>query len=97
MSKFTHDRITLLGFIYTTCVDPEGCPLAYRVFDTLKRTIAATPALHSRVRFVTLSFEGFGQDIRYTLDRSNGKPRRELSSTAGAMRSRSRCSLAIEA
>jgi cytochrome oxidase Cu insertion factor (SCO1/SenC/PrrC family) len=23
--------------------------------------------------------EGFGQDIRYTVDRSNGKPRRELS------------------
>lgn len=121
LSRFTHDRITLLGFIYTTCVDPDGCPLAYRVFDTLKRTIVATRALQSKVRFVTLSFdpardspaamrqyagsrlaedggglrwyflttrsarelmplvEGFGQDIRYTLDRSSGKPRRELS------------------
>ena len=37
-------RITLLGFIYTTCIDPEGCPLAYRVFDALKDAIAATPA-----------------------------------------------------
>lgn len=121
LSQFTHGRITLLGFIYTTCVDPEGCPLAYRVFDTLKQAIVDTPALRGRVRFVTLSFdpardspevmrqyagsrvseeggalswyflstrsarelmplvEGFGQDVRYTLDRSTGKPRRELS------------------
>jgi protein SCO1/2 len=121
LSQFTHDRITLLGFIYTTCIDPEGCPLAYRVFDALKQAIVAAPAMHGRVRFVTLSFdpvrdspvvmrqyggsrvrdeggglrwyflttrsaheltpllEGFGQDIRYTIDRSTGKPRPELS------------------
>ena len=36
LSKYLHDRITLLGFIYTTCADPDGCPLAYRVFDALK-------------------------------------------------------------
>src|SRR5450631_4778626 len=117
LSQFTHDRITLLGFIYTTCTDPDGCPLAYRVFDTLKQAIVAAPALRGRVRFVTLSFdpvrdsptvmrqyagsrvrdeggalrwyflttrsarelmpliEGFGQDIRYTIDRSTGKAR----------------------
>jgi cytochrome oxidase Cu insertion factor (SCO1/SenC/PrrC family) len=57
LSRYTRDRITLLGFIYTTCIDPEGCPLAYRVFDALKAAIAATPALHGRVRFVTLSFD----------------------------------------
>lgn len=57
LSRYTRDRITLLGFIYTTCVDPEGCPLAYRVFDALKEAIAATPALHGKVRFVTLSFD----------------------------------------
>jgi protein SCO1/2 len=121
LSQFTHDRITLLGFIYTTCTDPDGCPLAYRVFDTLKQAIVAAPALRGRVRFVTLSFdpvrdsptvmrqyagsrvrdeggalrwyflttrsarelmpliEGFGQDIRYTIDRSTGKARPELS------------------
>ncbi|PYM51531.1 MAG: SCO family protein [Candidatus Rokuibacteriota bacterium] len=121
LSQFTRDRITLLGFIYTTCSDPGGCPLAYRVFDAMKQAIETTPALHDRVRFVTLSLdpardtpaimrqyagsrpsdtsgglrwyflttgsahelmplvEGFGQDIRYTIDRSNGKPRWELS------------------
>ncbi len=121
LARFTHERITLLGFIYTTCVDPEGCPLAYRVFDTLRQSIAATPALRGRVRLVTLSFdpardtpsamrqyagsrvtddgrgpawyflttrsarellplvEGFGQDVRVTVDRLGGQPRRELS------------------
>jgi cytochrome oxidase Cu insertion factor (SCO1/SenC/PrrC family) len=121
LSHFTRNRITLLGFIYTTCVDPAGCPLAYRVFDALKQMITAAPALRGSVQFVTLSFdpardtpavmrqyagsrvkdepnglpwyflttrtarelmpliEGFGQDIRYVIDRSNGKPRRELS------------------
>ncbi|PYM68007.1 MAG: hypothetical protein DME11_01890 [Candidatus Rokuibacteriota bacterium] len=57
LSQFTRDRITLLGFVYTTCVDPDGCPLAYRVFDAMKAAIEATPALRDKVRFVTLSFD----------------------------------------
>jgi cytochrome oxidase Cu insertion factor (SCO1/SenC/PrrC family) len=57
LSEYLHDRITLLGFIYTTCADPDGCPLAYRVFDALKEAIADTPRLHGKVRFVTLSFD----------------------------------------
>jgi cytochrome oxidase Cu insertion factor (SCO1/SenC/PrrC family) len=57
LSRYTRGQITLLGFIYTTCTDPEGCPLAYRVFDALKEAIAATPSLHGKVRFVTLSFD----------------------------------------
>jgi cytochrome oxidase Cu insertion factor (SCO1/SenC/PrrC family) len=118
LSDFTRGRITLLGFIYTTCVDPEGCPLAYRVFETVRDAVA-TPALRDRIQLVTLSFdplrdtpsvmrryagsrvragsprwyflttrsarelqplvEGFGQDVRVTVDRANGQPRRELS------------------
>jgi protein SCO1/2 len=119
LSDFTRGRITLLGFIYTTCTDPEGCPLAYRVFETVKRAVA-TPALRDRIQLVTLSFDplrdtpsvmrryasrvseagggprwyflttrsaralqplvdGFGQDVRVTVDRSNGQARRELS------------------
>ena len=57
LSQYLHDRITLLGFIYTTCADPDGCPLAYRVFDALREAIADTPRLHGQVRFVTLSFD----------------------------------------
>jgi len=57
LSRYTRGSITLLGFIYTTCADPDGCPLAYRVFDALKEAIEATPRLHGKVRFVTLSFD----------------------------------------
>jgi protein SCO1 len=57
LSRYTRGSITLLGFIYTTCSDPDGCPLAYRVFDALKEAIAARRELHGRVRFVTLSFD----------------------------------------
>ena len=57
LEHYTRGKVTLLGFIYTTCVDPEGCPLAYRVFDSLKARILETPGLSSKVRFVTLSFD----------------------------------------
>ena len=57
LSRFTRERITLLGFIYTSCTDPQGCPLAYRVFDRLKDEIRATPALKDQVQLVTLSFD----------------------------------------
>ncbi len=126
LSHFTRGRITLLGFIYTTCVDPVGCPLAYRVFETVKQAVAG-PALRDKVQLVTLSFdplrdtptvmrryagsrvsdnghgprwyflttrsdrelaplvEGFGQDLRYTIDRSSGAARRR-SATSGSRR-----------
>ncbi|HEX9202452.1 MAG TPA: SCO family protein [Vicinamibacteria bacterium] len=120
LSRFTRDRITLLGFIYTSCPDPQGCPLAYRVFDRIKEEIRGTPALKDEVQLVTLSFdpardtpsvmkryagrqledegglrwfflttpsvrelmplvEGFGQDVQYAVDRSTGRPVRQLS------------------
>jgi cytochrome oxidase Cu insertion factor (SCO1/SenC/PrrC family) len=120
LSRYTRGHITLLGFIYTTCIDPDGCPLAYRVFDALKHAVAASPRMTDRVQLVTLSFdpvrdtpavmqrygsrvvrepgappwhflttrsarallplvEGFGQDVRSTRDRRDGRQRRELS------------------
>jgi protein SCO1 len=57
LRTFTRERITLLGFIYTTCIDPDGCPLAYRVFDVLWHAVGDTPGLRDRVRLVTLSFD----------------------------------------
>jgi protein SCO1 len=120
LSRYIRDRITLLGFIYTTCGDPEGCPLAYQVFYRLRAEIQAAPDLVDKVQLVTLSFdpahdspaamkryagtmlreergprwlflttgsaaellpllEGFGQDVRYSVDRSSGRPVRQLS------------------
>ena len=57
LSQYTRERFTLLAFVYTTCVDPDGCPLAYRVFDALRPPLAADPALRDRVQLVTLSFD----------------------------------------
>lgn len=120
LSTFTRGHITLLGFIYTTCVDPSGCPLAYEVFNTLKKKILTTPATTGKVQFVSLSFdplrdtpdvmknyagshlnkrdglpwyflttrsprellplvEGFGQDVRESVNKKDGRVVRELS------------------
>jgi cytochrome c peroxidase/protein SCO1/2 len=57
LARFTHERITLLGLVYTTCVDPDGCPLAYRVFDALEHAVGETPRLRDTVRLVTLSID----------------------------------------
>lgn len=57
LSNFTTGKITLLSFIYTTCSDAKGCPLAYKVFYDLKRKIENTPWMQNKVRFVSLSFD----------------------------------------
>ncbi len=88
LSQFTRDRITLLGFVYTTCVDPDGCPLAYRVFDAMKAAIEATPALRDKVRFVTLSFDPARASARTSATRSTGR----TGSRGGSSRTCSSCS-----
>jgi protein SCO1/2 len=57
LREFTRERITLLGLIYTTCADPDGCPRAARVFDTLRPALRQRRELRDRVRLVTLSFD----------------------------------------
>jgi protein SCO1 len=120
LSSFTRGHITLLGFIYTTCTDPTGCPLAYEVFNSLKTKILASPTMAGRVQLVSLSFdplrdtpdvmkhyggshvknrdglswyflttrsprellplvEGFGQDVRVSMSKKDGRVVRELS------------------
>ena len=32
LARFTTGKITVLSFIYTSCADARGCPLAYQVF-----------------------------------------------------------------
>lgn len=57
LHHFTRDKITLLSFIYTSCADPEGCPMAYKTFDDLKKHIVARPEFTDKIRFVSLSFD----------------------------------------
>jgi protein SCO1/2 len=57
LAEFTTGKVTLFSFIYTYCSDPTGCPLAYATLHSLKDSIERTPALHGKVRFVSMSFD----------------------------------------
>ena len=51
------DRYVLLAFVYTSCSEPRGCPLARMTFSKLHRRLREDPDLAERVRLVTLSFD----------------------------------------
>lgn len=51
------DKPVLLSFIYSTCSDVNGCPLATAVFHKIKNRLEKDPELASLVRLVTLSFD----------------------------------------
>jgi cytochrome oxidase Cu insertion factor (SCO1/SenC/PrrC family) len=57
LSEFTRGRITVVGLVYTRCADADACPRATWAFSELRRLLRADPALQSRVRLVTLSFD----------------------------------------
>ena len=50
------DKIVLLSFIYATCSDINGCPLATQVLHKISRQLQQQPALASQLRLLTLSF-----------------------------------------
>lgn len=50
------DKITLLSFIYSTCSDVNGCPLATMVFQKINRRLQQETELAGKLRLLTLSF-----------------------------------------
>ena len=50
------DKIVLLSFIYATCSDINGCPLATAVFHKIKNRLEKDPELASHIHLITLSF-----------------------------------------
>jgi cytochrome c peroxidase len=50
------DKLVLLSFIYASCDDVNGCPLATSVFQKIKAKLKASPALADKLRLITLSF-----------------------------------------
>ena len=50
------DKVILLSFIYATCSDLNGCPLATAVFHKIKNRLQKMPEVADRVRLITLSF-----------------------------------------
>ena len=47
----------LLSFIYTSCSDVNGCPLATHVMHSMNRTLKEDSAMSDDVRLITLSFD----------------------------------------
>jgi cytochrome c peroxidase len=51
------DRIVLLSFIYTTCSDVNGCPLASFVLKRVQDRAMDAPEIRDRLRIVSVSFD----------------------------------------
>jgi len=51
------DRLVVLSFIYTTCGDVNGCPLATHVFGKVADALVAAADLSGEVRLLSLSFD----------------------------------------
>ncbi|GAB4256527.1 MAG: hypothetical protein Kow0065_05320 [Methylomicrobium sp.] len=56
LHRLMGDKIVLLSFIYSTCSDVNGCPLATGVFHKIKNRLKKAPALADQIRLLTLSF-----------------------------------------
>lgn len=56
LHHFYGDKLVLLGFIYATCDDVNGCPLATSVFQKIKAKLKTQPKLTDKLRLITLSF-----------------------------------------
>ncbi len=54
---FLGDRLVVLSFIYASCSDVNGCPLATAVLHKIESRVLQEPALADRLRLVTLSFD----------------------------------------
>ncbi|SJM95588.1 Methylamine utilization protein MauG [Crenothrix polyspora] len=50
------DKIVLLSFIYATCSDVNGCPLATTVLHKINSRLQKEPELAKKLRLLTLSF-----------------------------------------
>jgi cytochrome c peroxidase len=51
------DKVVVLSFIYTTCNDVNGCPLATFVFKGVQDSVLNDPALSDEVRLLSFSFD----------------------------------------
>lgn len=51
------DKVTLLSFMYTSCSDVNGCPLASYVLHRVMQRLAADERLQNRVQLLSLSFD----------------------------------------
>jgi len=57
LASLLGDKPVLMSFVYTTCDDVNGCPLATFVLSTVAKRIEADPLLQGKVRLLSLSFD----------------------------------------
>ena len=57
LHDFLGDKITVLSFIYTTCTDVNGCPLATFVFKSVQTAVLSDPDIREHVRLLSFSFD----------------------------------------
>ncbi len=57
LARFTHGKVTLLTFFYTSCADPLGCPFGYVTLSQLRSRVLERADLVSKVRFVNVSLD----------------------------------------
>jgi cytochrome c peroxidase len=51
------ERLAVVAFVYTTCGEAAGCPLAEAIMQRLDRRLADDAALARRARLLTISFD----------------------------------------
>ena len=51
------DRLAVVAFVYTTCVEATGCPFSLAVLHRLDRDLGGDPALGRRVALITITFD----------------------------------------
>ena len=52
-----NNKVVLLNFMYSTCTDVNGCPLATSVFHKVKKELINNPSIGKDVSLVSLSFD----------------------------------------
>ena len=57
LHDFLGGKPTVLSFIFTTCDDVNGCPLATYVMRSVQDALQADPSTANKARLVSFSFE----------------------------------------
>jgi cytochrome c peroxidase len=66
------DKVVILSFIYSSCSELNGCPLATHVLGKLQHRLLAGPNQSDGVRFISLSFDP-AQDTPEVMRRYGGR------------------------
>ena len=53
----TGDRLAVVAFVYTSCIEATGCPFSLAVLQRIDRALAADRALAGRVTLIAVSFD----------------------------------------